>query len=185
MLFRSVLNPKGRLAHLADQELVTKNFPRVAKFLNGVGEFLGMAPPPSATNAPPKPAEPYKDPRILGNPGTIAEQVAAMSPATNKINAAAGADTAPDKKLSTVLDALGELNKKIFDANNAIRVLEPELAKALKAGDSVALAGFGAFVAKVRPARTGRNPKTGEAIAIAESRVPAFKSGKALKDLLN
>ena len=69
-------------------------------------------------------------------------------------------------------------------AARAVDAVITAIGDALKAGDSVTLAGFGSFVSKVRPARTGRNPKTGEAIAIAESRVPAFKSGKALKDLL-
>jgi DNA-binding protein HU-beta len=49
----------------------------------------------------------------------------------------------------------------------------------------VALSGFGTFVAKPRAARTGRNPRTGEAIAIPASRAPGFKAGKALKDALN
>ena len=45
--------------------------------------------------------------------------------------------------------------------------------------------GFGTFVVKSRAARTGRNPRTGEAIAIPASRVPSFKAGKALKDAVN
>ena len=56
---------------------------------------------------------------------------------------------------------------------------------ALKAGDSVSLVGFGAFGVKDRAARSGRNPRTGETIAIAASRVPGFKAGKALKDAVN
>ena len=52
-------------------------------------------------------------------------------------------------------------------------------------GDTVALSGFGSFVAKERAARTGRNPRTGEPVAIAASRAPTFKAGKALKDALN
>ena len=47
------------------------------------------------------------------------------------------------------------------------------------------LSGFGTFAAKTRAARTGRNPRTGEAIAIAASRVPGFKAGKGLKDAVN
>lgn len=56
---------------------------------------------------------------------------------------------------------------------------------AMKKGDTVTLVGFGTFVSKLRPARTGRNPRTGEPIAIAEANVPSFKPGKALKDALN
>ncbi|OXE27891.1 DNA-binding protein HU, partial [Vibrio parahaemolyticus] len=48
-----------------------------------------------------------------------------------------------------------------------------------------ALVGFGTFSVRTRAARTGRNPKTGEEIQIAEAKVPAFKAGKALKDACN
>ena len=56
---------------------------------------------------------------------------------------------------------------------------------ALKAGDSVALIGFGAFEVKERAERTGRNPQTGETITIAASKTPTFKAGKNLKDAVN
>ncbi|MCL9783044.1 HU family DNA-binding protein [Vibrio sp. S4M6] len=55
----------------------------------------------------------------------------------------------------------------------------------LQSGDQVALVGFGTFTVRTRAARTGRNPKTGEEIQIAEAKVPAFKAGKALKDACN
>ena len=54
-----------------------------------------------------------------------------------------------------------------------------------KQGDSVTLVGFGTFLVRERAARTGRNPQTKETIAIAASKAPAFKPGKALKDALN
>ena len=71
------------------------------------------------------------------------------------------------------------------DAARAVEAVLGSVTDALRQGDAVSLAGFGAFVAKVRAARTGRNPRTGEAIAIPASRAPAFKAGKALKDALN
>ena len=71
------------------------------------------------------------------------------------------------------------------DAAQAVEAVLAAVTHALKAGDQVALSGFGTFVAKARAARTGRNPRTGEAIAIPASRAPAFKAGKALKDALN
>ena len=52
-------------------------------------------------------------------------------------------------------------------------------------GAAVAVVGFGTFVVKHRAARTGRNPRTGEAIEIPASNVPGFKAGKALKDAVN
>lgn len=55
----------------------------------------------------------------------------------------------------------------------------------LKAGDDVALVGFGTFAVKARAERTGRNPQTGKEITIAASNVPSFRAGKALKDAVN
>jgi DNA-binding protein HU-beta len=71
------------------------------------------------------------------------------------------------------------------DAARAIEAVLGAVTDALKAGDTVALSGFGSFVAKTRAARTGRNPRTGETLSIPASRAPAFKAGKALKDALN
>ena len=69
--------------------------------------------------------------------------------------------------------------KKVVDA-----VFE-EIAKSLKKGDSVQLIGFGTFKISDRKARNGRNPRTGETIKIAASKVPAFSAGQALKDAVN
>ena len=59
------------------------------------------------------------------------------------------------------------------------------VAASLAAGEPVSVPGFGTFEVRERGARTGRNPRTGEAIEIAASRVPAFRAGKALRDRLN
>ncbi|MEG2377732.1 MAG: HU family DNA-binding protein [Clostridia bacterium] len=58
------------------------------------------------------------------------------------------------------------------------------ITEALHSGDKVQLVGFGAFDVKNRAARTGRNPKTKEAITIPASKSPVFKAGKALKDAI-
>jgi DNA-binding protein HU-beta len=71
------------------------------------------------------------------------------------------------------------------DAARAVEAVLGTVTETLQKGDQVALSGFGTFVVKERAARTGRNPRTGESIAIPASRVPAFKAGKALKDALN
>ncbi|THB75282.1 MAG: HU family DNA-binding protein [Gammaproteobacteria bacterium] len=55
----------------------------------------------------------------------------------------------------------------------------------LKEGGQVTLVGFGTFLVRERAARTGRNPRTGDTIEIAASKVPSFKAGKALKDAVN
>ena len=70
-------------------------------------------------------------------------------------------------------------------AGRALDAVIDNITDSLKKGDQVALVGFGTFVVKHRNARTGRNPKTGEAIEIAASNVPSFKAGKALKDAVN
>ena len=73
-----------------------------------------------------------------------------------------------------------ELSNK--DAAAALDAITSSVVDALKADDKVSLLGFGTFEVRTRAARTGRNPATGETIEIAESKVPAFKPGKALKD---
>ncbi len=70
-------------------------------------------------------------------------------------------------------------------AGQAVEATLDAIAGALKGGDSVALVGFGTFSVRERGARSGRNPRTGESIQIAASRVPAFKAGKALKDAVS
>ncbi len=75
------------------------------------------------------------------------------------------------------------LSKK--DAEKAINAVIGTITNALTEGDKVQLVGFGTFEVRERGARTGKNPRTGEAIKIAASKVPAFKAGKALKDTVN
>ena len=70
-------------------------------------------------------------------------------------------------------------------AQRCVDAVFDSIAEGLKAGDTVNLVGFGTFSTKERAARTGRNPRTGEAIEIAASRAPGFKPGKALKDAVN
>ncbi len=70
------------------------------------------------------------------------------------------------------------------DATKALDAVISSVGEALKKGDSVTLVGFGTFSVKERAARTGRNPKTGAAIQIAASKVPGFKAGKGLKDIV-
>jgi DNA-binding protein HU-beta len=70
------------------------------------------------------------------------------------------------------------------DAERAVEGMFKVVKKTLKAGESISLVGFGTFVVRKRAARTGRNPRTNEAIKIKASKVPAFKAGKALKEAL-
>lgn len=79
-----------------------------------------------------------------------------------------------------------QLNQK--DARGIVEALfatDPRqgiIANALEAGEKVQITGFGTFEIRDRKARTGRNPRTGEAIQIAATRVPAFSAGKSFKD---
>lgn len=70
-------------------------------------------------------------------------------------------------------------------AGRALDAFIEAVSDTLKSDDQVALVGFGTFSVRTRAARTGRNPKTGEEIQIAEAKVPAFKAGKALKEACN
>ncbi len=76
-----------------------------------------------------------------------------------------------------------EISKK--DAERALSAAINTISKALADGDKIQLVGFGTFEVRERAARTGKNPRTGEMIEIAASKVPAFKAGKALKDVVN
>ena len=83
-------------------------------------------------------------------------------------------------ELVAAVAAKANLSKK--DAEAAVSATIDAVKDALKAGDKVALVGFGTFEVRERAARMGKNPQTGAAIKIAASKVPAFKAGKALKD---
>lgn len=70
-------------------------------------------------------------------------------------------------------------------AERIVATIFDDIVGALKNGDKVNISGFGTFQVSERKARTGRNPKTGEAIQIEASRSAKFKPGKTLKDSLN
>jgi DNA-binding protein HU-beta len=70
-------------------------------------------------------------------------------------------------------------------ARRALDAAVAAITKALKKGDMVSLVGFGSFYVGKRAARTGRNPRTGEAVTIAASKSPKFRAGKTLKDAIN
>ena len=71
------------------------------------------------------------------------------------------------------------------DADVAAGAIFSSITDALARGETVTIAGFGKFTTQDRAARTGRNPRTGESVAIAARRVPAFKANTALRDSVN
>jgi len=70
-------------------------------------------------------------------------------------------------------------------AGRVLDALAAVVGDALAEGEQISLVGFGTFLVRERPARSGRNPRTGETIQIAASKTPSFKAGKALKDRVN
>jgi integration host factor subunit beta len=71
------------------------------------------------------------------------------------------------------------------DVENIVNAILGEIVAALARGDRVELRGFGAFSVKHRPARTGRNPRTGAHVSVEQKSVPFFKTGKEMRERLN
>ena len=71
------------------------------------------------------------------------------------------------------------------DVEHIVSTIFEEIINTMAGGDRVELRGFGAFSVKKRESRTGRNPRTGETVAVQEKYVPFFKTGKLLRDRLN
>ena len=88
---------------------------------------------------------------------------------------------------SELVQRLAELNPHLYqrDVENIVNAMLDEITQSLASGRRVELRGFGAFSVKHRPARTGRNPRTGESVAVEEKWVPFFKTGKELRERLN
>lgn len=88
---------------------------------------------------------------------------------------------------SELIARLAEQNPHLFqrDVERIVSTIFEEITLALANGDRVELRGFGAFSVKDREARTGRNPRTGEAVHVEAKRTPFFKTGKDLRERLN
>ncbi|MFC7395945.1 integration host factor subunit beta [Chelatococcus sp. GCM10030263] len=82
---------------------------------------------------------------------------------------------------------IAEQNPHLYqrDVENIVNAILDEITRALARGDRVELRGFGAFSVKRRDARTGRNPRTGETVSVAEKMIPVFKTGKEMRQRLN
>jgi integration host factor subunit beta len=88
---------------------------------------------------------------------------------------------------SELVQIIASRNPHLFlrDVDIIVSAVFDEITDALAEGNRVELRGFGAFSVKNRPARTGRNPRTGEAVEVEEKWVPFFKTGKELRERLN
>jgi integration host factor subunit beta len=88
---------------------------------------------------------------------------------------------------SELILRIGELNPHLYhrDVERIVTTIFEEITDALAQRERVELRGFGAFSVKFRDARRGRNPRTGETVAVEQKVVPFFKTGKELRDRLN
>lgn len=88
---------------------------------------------------------------------------------------------------SELVQRIAEQNPHLYqrDVENIVNAILDEVVAALMQGDRVELRGFGAFSVKNRPARLGRNPRTGQKVDVTEKYVPFFKTGKEMRERLN
>lgn len=88
---------------------------------------------------------------------------------------------------SELVQRIAAANPHLYqrDVELIVNAILDEITAALARGDRVELRGFGAFSVKSRPARTGRNPRTGDKVPVSEKSVPFFKTGKEMRERLN
>ncbi|MEO0382788.1 MAG: integration host factor subunit beta [Pseudomonadota bacterium] len=88
---------------------------------------------------------------------------------------------------SELIQRITERNPHLYqrDIENVVAAILDTISDALARGDRVELRGFGAFSVKNRPARVGRNPRTGEQVQVDAKAVPFFKTGKEMRQRLN
>ena len=87
-------------------------------------------------------------------------------------------------KVEFVANVAEKAELKKVDAEKAVNAFLETVSEALKAGDKITFTGFGSFEVTERAAREGRNPKTGEKMQINATKVPKFKAGKGLRDVV-
>ncbi|MBX3180859.1 MAG: integration host factor subunit beta [Candidatus Hydrogenedentes bacterium] len=85
-------------------------------------------------------------------------------------------------KRQLVINVAEQLGITQNEVSDVVQTTLETITEALAAGDRLEIRNFGVFEVKVRDARLGRNPRTGESVPIAEKRIPIFKPGKALKE---
>ena len=89
-------------------------------------------------------------------------------------------------KMSDIADRVADrIGSSRPVAGNAVDAVFEAIGEALASGEEVRIVGFGTFGTRNRPARTGRNPRTGESLAIPASTTPTFKPGETLRDVVN
>ncbi|HEX9162986.1 MAG TPA: integration host factor subunit beta [Thermoanaerobaculia bacterium] len=101
--------------------------------------------------------------------------------ATNEGSAKAGVMTKAE--LVDEVARVVQLTKK--QAETIVNIVFDSIVESLRAGQKIELRGFGSFRLRSRKSRTGRNPKTGEKVEVPSKKIPYFKPGKELKELIN
>ena len=88
---------------------------------------------------------------------------------------------------SDLVEALAEKFPQLTqrDADMAVKTVLDAMSESLIKGHRIEIRGFGSFTVNRRPPRLGRNPRSGESVAIPEKRVPHFKPGKALREAVD
>jgi integration host factor subunit beta len=88
---------------------------------------------------------------------------------------------------SELIERIASQNPHLFqrDIEKIVSTIFDEIVEALRRGDRVEVRGFGAFSARIRGARTGRNPRTGAVVQVAKKAIPFFKTGKEMRARLN
>ena len=88
---------------------------------------------------------------------------------------------------SELIQTIADENPHLYqrDVEKIVNTIFETITDAMAEGNRVELRGFGAYSVKKRDGRTGRNPRTGEAVEVEEKHVPFFKTGKLLRDRLN
>jgi integration host factor subunit beta len=88
---------------------------------------------------------------------------------------------------SELVQRIAQINPNLYqrDVENIVTAILDEIVAALARGHRVELRGFGAFSVKHRPARAGRNPRTGAHVPVDQKSVPFFKAGKEMRERLN
>jgi len=85
--------------------------------------------------------------------------------------------------VSRIQEKYPEMGNRLIE--NAVSLFFNEVISSLQKGYRIELRGFGSFCLRQRNKRVGRNPRTGETVAVEEKKVPFFKAGKAFRELLN
>ena len=103
-------------------------------------------------------------------------------PETNEITAAKPGVMTKAELVDEVARAI-QVTKK--QAETIVNVVFDSIVDSLRSGEKIELRGFGSFRLRSRKSRTGRNPKTGEKVEVPSKKIPYFKPGKELKELIN